>query len=143
MRPVQSLIIGAMIPSVTEVEARSYELDPYGHLNNAVYVNWLEHGRLCFLRDRGESYISIPDRYGVHIVVVRTEVDYRSQVNLGDRLRVRSEIEHFGRASFRFHQEIRFPDDRIAANAKVTMVCVGRDEAAVAMPDELRRVLES
>ena len=127
-------------PAVTAVEARSYELDPYGHLNNSVYVNWLEHGRLCFLRERGESYTSVPEKYGVHIVVVRQEVDYRVQVQLGDRLEVASHIERIGGSSFRFHQEIRFPDGRIAAEGKVTMVCVAGD-AAAPMPDELRAIL--
>ena len=42
-------------PTTVPVEARSYELDPYGHLNNAVYVNWLEHGRLAFLRARVQT----------------------------------------------------------------------------------------
>ena len=130
-------------PSVVEVEARSYELDAYDHLNNAVYVNWLEHGRLCYLRDRSQTYTSIPERFGVHIVVVRQEIDYRIEVNLGDRLRIRSEIERFGRTSFRFHQEIRYLDERIAANAKVTMVCVGPAGRSVPMPGDLRQLLET
>ena len=132
-----------MTPSVTDVEARSYELDPYGHLNNAVYVNWLEHGRLCFLRDHGESYMSVPEKYGVWIVVVRQEVDYRAQVGLGDRLRLASEIERFGGSSFRFRQTITFEDGRPAAEARVTMVCIDADGAATPMPEELRRALEN
>ena len=139
---MQSLIARVTTPSIAAVEARSYELDPYGHLNNAVYVNWLEHGRLSYLRDRGENYTSIPEKYGVHVVVVRQEIDYRVQVQLGDRLLVTSSIEHFGSSSFRFGQSIAFEDGRVAADAKVTMVCTGRDGRPVAMPDELRRLLE-
>ena len=127
---------------MTEVEARSYELDPYGHLNNAVYVNWLEHGRLCFLRDRGESYTSVPRKFGVHVVVVRQEVDYRAQVQLGDRLAVTSRIERFGSSSFRFDQRIAFADGREAVAAKVTMVCVGPDEQPIPMPAALRKALD-
>ena len=139
---MQSLISDVTTRSETEIEARSYELDPYGHLNNSVYVNWLEHGRLCFLRDRGESYTSVPEKYGVHVMVVRQEVDYRIQIGIGDRLRISSEIEKFGRTSFRFHQEIRYADGRIAANAKVTMVCVGPDDRAAPIPDALRVALD-
>ena len=36
-----------------EVEVRSYELDVYNHVNNAVYLNWLEHGRSKLLQDKG------------------------------------------------------------------------------------------
>jgi len=130
-------------PSVVEVEARSYELDPYGHLNNAVYVNWLEHGRLCYLRDRGHTYTSVPERFGVHVVVVRQDLQYKAQVQLGDRLEVRSRIVRFGRTSFTFLQEIAYPDGRLAASGEVTMVCVGPDGAAKPIPDGLRRILET
>ena len=31
-----------------EVEVRSYELDSYNHVNNAVYLNYLEYARMEF-----------------------------------------------------------------------------------------------
>ncbi len=129
--------------SVVEVEARSYELDPYGHLNNAVYVNWLEHGRLCFLRDRGHTYTSVPETFGVHVVVVRQDLQYKAQVRLGDRLSVTSRIARLGRTSFTFSQEIAFPDGRVASSGEVTMACVGKDGAAAEVPQGLRSLLDS
>jgi acyl-CoA thioester hydrolase len=128
-------------PSVVEVEARSYELDPYGHLNNAVYVNWLEHGRLVYLRDRGHSYTSVPESFGVHVVVVRQDLQYKAQVRLGDRLAVTSRVTRLGRTSFTFFQEITYPDGRLAASGEVTMVCVGKDGAAAPIPPGLRSLL--
>jgi acyl-CoA thioester hydrolase len=130
-------------PSVVEVEARSYELDPYGHLNNAVHVNWLEHGRLSYLRDRGHTYTSVDEAFGVRVVVVRQDLQYKAQVRLGDRLRVRSRIVGFGTSSFTFSQEIAFEDGRVAAAGEVTMVCVTPDGAAAPIPEALRRLLDS
>ena len=130
-------------PSHVEVEARSYELDPYGHLNNAVYVSWLEHGRLGFLWDRGHSFTSIPETFGVHVVVVHTELSYKAQVRLGDRLRIESRIVRFGTTSFTFAQEIAFPDGRLAGAGTVTLVCVGPDGTPVPMPRDLRKILDS
>ncbi len=125
------------------MEARSYELDAYGHLNNAVYVNWLEQGRLCYLRDRGETYATVPERFGVHIVVVRQDVSYQSQVRLGDRLQMISRIEQFGTSSFTFVQSIAYSGGKIAAQARVTMVCVGEEGTSIPIPAELREVLDS
>ena len=130
-------------PSHVDVEARSYELDPYGHVNNAVFVNWLEHGRLAFLRDRGMTYTSIPEEYGVHVVVVHQDVAFKAQVRLGEALSVESRIGRFGRSSFAFEQAIRFAeDDRPACVATVTMACVA-DERSVPMPAILRERLDT
>jgi YbgC/YbaW family acyl-CoA thioester hydrolase len=126
-----------------EVEARSYELDPYGHLNNAVYVSWLEHGRLGYLWDRGHSFTSIPETFGVHVVVVHTELSYKAQVRLGDRLGIATRIVRFGTTSFTFAQEIAFPDGRVAAVGTVTLVCVGPDGTPTPMPPDLRKILDS
>lgn len=126
-----------------EVEARSYELDAYGHVNNSVYVNWLEHGRLCYLRDRGMTYTSIPEEYGVHVVVVHTDVAFKAQVRLGDRLIVTSRITGFGSSSFTFEQKIAYADGGDVVVATVTMVCVGGAGAALPVPPELRERLET
>jgi len=130
-------------PNELAVEARSYELDPYGHLNNAVYINWLEHGRLGYLRDRAQSYTSVPEQFGVHVVVVHTELSYRAQVQLGEHLVIRTSIEKFGSSSFTFAQSIAYPDGRMAADGHVTMVCVGPDGQSRSMPAELRAILDT
>jgi acyl-CoA thioester hydrolase len=122
------------------VEARSYELDPYGHLNNAVFVNWLEHGRSAFLRERGSDWSSLPGEFGVRVVVVRQDVSYRGEVRLHDRLVITSGIDRWGSSSFVFSQEIAFEDGRLAAVAEVTMVAVG-DAGAVPVPEALRERL--
>jgi YbgC/YbaW family acyl-CoA thioester hydrolase len=131
------------VPSTREVEARSYELDPYGHLNNAVYVSWLEHGRLGYLWDRGHSFTSIPETFGVHVVVVHSELAYKAQVRLGDRLRIETRIVKFGTTSFTFAQEIAFPDGKVAAEGTVTLVCVGTDGVPTPIPPDLRKMLDS
>ena len=128
--------------NVVEIEARSYELDPYGHLNNAVYVNWFEHGRSAFLRDRGMSWASLPDQFGVKVVIVRAAIDFRAEVKLHDRLRLTTSIARFGTASFTFAQRLAFPDGRVAAEAENVMV-VTRDGASAPLPPDLRSRLES
>lgn len=130
-------------PSRVAVEARSYELDPYGHVNNGVYVNWLEHGRLSWLRDRGMTYMSVPEEYGVHVVVVSLRVDYRAQVRLGDRMTVVSQVVRMGRSSFVFAHRVEFaePDadgsHRVALEGEVVMVATQGGRSAP-IPDALR-----
>jgi acyl-CoA thioesterase FadM len=47
-------------PALTRLEIRYGDLDPYGHVNNAVYLEFFEKVRICYWRvlaDRvGETY---------------------------------------------------------------------------------------
>jgi thioesterase-3 len=130
-------------PSRVPVEARSYELDPYGHVNNGVYVNWLEHGRLSWLRDRGMTYMTIPETWGVHVVVVSLRADYKAQVRLGDRLTVVSRGVRVGRSSFVFAHRVEFeaPEadgtHRVAVEGEVVMVATRAGRSAP-LPEGLR-----
>jgi acyl-CoA thioester hydrolase len=117
--------------SEIEVEARSYELDAYGHLNNAVHVNWLEHGRLCFLRERGHSFTSIPEAFGVHVMVVHLELSYKATTR----------IARLGRSSFTFAQQLTHADGRLAAEGTATLACAGPEGKAVSIPPALRELL--
>jgi len=123
------------------MEARSYELDSYGHLNQAVSVQWFEHGRLAHLRERGMTYTSIPEEYGVHVMVLRQDVTYRRQILLGDRFRMTSSVVRLGKTSFTWRHALLPLDDPHsgpAVEAAVTMVAVGPDGRAAPLPDGLR-----
>ena len=71
------------------IDARSYELDSFGHVNHAVHLNYFEQARFEALAGCGFTYDELARR-GWAIHVVRIEVDYLSEVLLGDRLRIRT-----------------------------------------------------
>ena len=129
-------------PTVVSVEARSYELDPYGHLNNAVYVNWLEHGRSAWLRERELTWTNIPEKFGVRVVIVHLDLDFRAEIGLHDHLEVATSVSRVGSSSFTFRQQISFLDGQLAADATAVMVCITGD-GATPIPDGLRVLLES
>ena len=129
--------------STFETEVRSYELDPYGHVNNAVYVNWLEHGRLVWLRERGLTYTSIPEQYGVHVVVVHQDLSYHKPLRLGDRVTIRSHVAALGNTSFTYEQRI-VESGRAAEpvlTGRVVMVCTGAAGGSVPIPAGLKESL--
>ena len=132
---------GVTTPSTTEVEARSYELDPYGHLNNAVYVNWLEHGRSAWLRERELTWTNIPEKFGVRVVIVHLDLDFQAEIGLHDRLEVATSVSRVGNSSFTFRQQISFLDGPFAAEATAVMVCITGDGTSP-IPDGLRALLE-
>lgn len=104
-----------------------------GHVNNAVYLTYLESARFAIWKAQGVE----------GVILARAEVDYRSQARYGDELEVRLRLEGFGRSSFRYEYEIvDFPTERVVVIAKTVQVRF--DYAAqkpVELSDELRAKL--
>lgn len=124
----------------TEIEVRSYELDSFGHVNHAVFLNYLEHARFELLREGGIPAESLPAR-GWGVYVVRLEIDYLKEARVGDRLLIRSRTVEFRRTSMVLAQQILLANrpDMLLAEARVTAVWVGADRRPMRVPAEVRR----
>lgn len=93
------------------IVVRSYELDGLGHVNNAVYLNYLEYARFNALASGGFPLAEM-ERRGWAVHVVRIEVDYRRECRFEDRLLVRTWVERFRNSSMILRQEVhRFPPE--------------------------------
>jgi YbgC/YbaW family acyl-CoA thioester hydrolase len=68
----------------TPLTVRGYELDSYGHVNNAVYMNYFEHGRWQMFRDEGLS--EIIHQSGVLLVVTDVHIRYMREAKLYDSI---------------------------------------------------------
>lgn len=87
------------------LKVRSYELDAQGHVNYAVYLNYLEYARVCALEQAGLRFDDYIKR-GIYIVIVEVNIRYLAPATLGDELEVTLEGISLGRTSARFKQEI-------------------------------------
>lgn len=125
----------------TIIEVRSSELDSFGHVNHAVFLNYLEHARFEALERAGFSWSTLEER-GWGIFVVRIEVDYLAEARRGDRLVVRTWAESFRRTSMLLAQRMvrRDPDGRMVdvVAARVTAVWIGPDRKPMRVPEEVR-----
>ena len=88
-----------------QLKVRDYECDMQGIVNNAVYQNYLEHARHEYLLERGLDFAEIT-RAGVHLVVIRAEIDYKKPLKSGDQFKVISCLERVSRLKFMFRQKI-------------------------------------
>ncbi|MDT8340596.1 MAG: acyl-CoA thioesterase [Longimicrobiales bacterium] len=128
---------------VCRVEARSYELDSFGHLNHAVFLNYFEHARFQTLAAGGFPPDAITARdEGVH--VVRVEVDYRREVRLGDALEIATSLAAIRTSSLTLRQVAYRAGDpeHVHAEALVVAVWIGPDGRPMRIPADARRALE-
>ena len=102
-----------------EFEVRDYECDIEGIVNNAVYMNYLEHARHAFLKHKGFNFAELT-RQGIQLVVIRIEADYLFPLQSGDQFYVTAQMERISKLRFGFLQNIyRLPDDKPILKAKV------------------------
>ena len=119
-----------------EVEFR--DLDGLGHVNNAVYLSYLENAKLGYMRE----VLGVGDLEDVGIVA-DVKIGFRSPAFLGETLAFGTRVSAVGTKSLTFDFEVRGPDGRLVAEG--TSVHVAFDYVArqpVAVPDEWRRRIE-
>jgi acyl-CoA thioester hydrolase len=111
---------------------RSYECDAYGHVNNAVYLNYLEYARHAYLRDNGISIEKLRTE-GYGLWVARLAIDYRRPAAADDPLAILTRPLRKSRVGGVLAQRIIRAGDAGAgragsgdtiAEAEVTWVCV-------------------
>jgi len=116
---------------------RSYECDSYGHVNNAVYLNYLEYARIQFINDLPVSYPELRRR-GVGFVVARICIDFKSQVGSGEILRIQTRPIQKQKVRMVFQQSIyRDRDAELIAEAEVTWACINDQGKLIRIPPEL------
>ena len=126
---------------------RAYELDSFGHVNHAVHLNYFEQARFEVLARCGFTYDVLAQR-GWAIHVVRIEVDYLTEVLLGDRLRIRTWAGEFRRTSMVMLQEARREpregeaESTPVARARVVAVWIGENHRPLRVPPEIREGFE-
>jgi acyl-CoA thioester hydrolase len=104
------------------LEVRFRDCDPMGHVNNAVYLTYLEQARFAHWREVwGFNFEGLPDGTP-GVILARAEVDYRIPARYGDVLEVRIGLERIGRTSFTYAYEIVDQQDRLVANARSVQV---------------------
>ena len=100
------------------IRIRWRDMDAYGHVNNAVYLTYLEECRdawaQALLGSAGGSW---------DFVLAHVGVDYRRQLTQADgEVVVRCGLASFGRSSIRTKEAIVMSDGTLAAEAEAVVV---------------------
>jgi acyl-CoA thioester hydrolase len=102
-----------------KIPIRWRDVDAYGHVNNAVFLNYLEEAR-----DRLVE--SLFGERAWDFVIARVAIDYRSELNQSDReVVVECRVTGFGTTSVRTAERVLAADGRLSAESG--SVIVARD----------------
>ena len=127
-------------PHVIELGVEAADIDAYDHVNNAVYLTWLDRAAWSHSAALGvplERCVAM--RRGM--AALRTEIDFVRAALPGDHVRVATWIAAGGRLRVeRRFQVVRAADDATLARARTEYVCINLDTGrAVRMPELFAR----
>jgi acyl-CoA thioester hydrolase len=108
----------------TRLEVRLGDLDPFGHVNNAVIATYVEQGRVLYLRDvlgTGVDPVSMP------FILAMLKIDYLSQVLFSDAVEVGSRVDWIGRTSIGMSHLLINQEARELARSEAVLVAFDYD----------------
>jgi acyl-CoA thioester hydrolase len=113
---------------------RFRDLDGMAHVNNAVFLTYLEQARLAWF---GDSDVQ-PLR---DVILARTEIDFRAPLHMGEVVEIGVRSSHVGTKSFELEYELQ-AGGRVVAEAKSVLVGYDYERAeSTPVPERWRRRL--
>lgn len=102
------------MPHTTNVQVRFYELDPYDHVNHAVYFSYFETARIEALASVGYDLTRLKEE-GFHLVVSDVRARFHRPAVYGEILEITSSLVESKRVTSRWRQETRSGGELVAA----------------------------
>lgn len=120
------------------VTVASYELDSFGHVNNAVFLNYLEKARCDYMRLKGLKFddFFIWDTFPL---VVRANLEYKYPAKTDDVLDINGWIKSHTATSFTMQYEVINRDNqRIVLTGETAHVFVDGNNRPCRIPEPFK-----
>ncbi len=123
------------------IDTRFRDLDAMGHVNNAVYFTYFEHGRLNFFKQKFDMFE--PSELAFFIQA-HAGCDFKIPLTLDDRVSLQVWVSKIGTKSFDFSYKLvnRSDEAIVYAKGKSVQVCYDYDQnIPVEIPDQFKKQL--
>jgi YbgC/YbaW family acyl-CoA thioester hydrolase len=118
-----------------KTNVKGYELDSYGHLNNAVYLNYTEQARWEILNKKKLLHLFFSR--GLLLVVTETNIRYKRELKLFDEIEIETTIKFEAPYLIFYHDIKNTISGYSAAKAKVKTLLINAGRIPQDIPDEL------
>lgn len=126
-----------------DAQVRFRDTDALGHVNNAVYLSWMELGRMAF----SDTILPEIDWTKVGFILAHVSIDYLEPVFLGDKVKVYMKAEKVGGKSVVLNCLITKTDkkgERPAAKGNNVIVAFDYEtNKSLAIPESWKKAMES
>jgi acyl-CoA thioester hydrolase len=122
-------------PYTITVEVAFRDIDAMGHVNNAVYLSYLETARIKFLLD----LLELSGLSKLPMIMAEATISYKAPAFYGEQLAIGLGVSRFGTKSFDLIYWVTGGDGRLVALAKTVQVAYDYAAAqTIPVPAEFR-----
>src|SRR5215218_2901765 len=114
------------------------DLDSFGHVNNAVYLTFVENARIEYLKEVVEAV----RRDEIRNIMAAVKIDFRAEIGYEDELQIGVRTDRIGTKSFQLSYRMVRGDGEVAAEVTSTQVMFDFERgAAIEVPEDWRRAI--
>ncbi|MDA3864094.1 MAG: thioesterase family protein [Deltaproteobacteria bacterium] len=120
-----------------EIKVESTHLDKFGHVNNAVYLEYLEWARWDWAEKLGMDFDSFLEK-GKGPALVGINVSFLKELYFRDRIKIQTLFAKRGGKSFTLEQKIYNDEKDMVCKALATIVFIDMEKReAIELPSEI------
>ena len=87
----------------------TYHIDIVGHVNNIIYIQWMENGRMKLLESIGLPVTELSSEEGILPIITDTSISYKKPFFIQDSVKIETWVSQLNNASvileFRYYNE--------------------------------------
>ena len=126
-----------------EVRIAYADTDRMGVVYYANYLVLFERGRTEFMRNAGLRYRDLEEKERLFMPVMEAHVDYMAPARYDDLIRVRTTVTDVRSRTVKFDYRIEDATTGMRlASASTTLASINREGKLVALPAEVRKLME-
>jgi acyl-CoA thioester hydrolase len=128
----------------TPIEIRFNDMDAFGHVNNALYLTYLEEARINYL-DSIIDWEYKPSNYA--IIMAQAEINFLFPLHYKSKISILTRCSHVGNKSFTLEYNVMWKtpglEEKLVATAKTVVVMYDYDSGqSIPVPDRWKEILQ-
>ncbi len=127
----------------SHIRIRSTQVDQFGHLNNAAFLEIFEWARWEWAESGNFSFKTAMKQRGLGPVVVHADVSFRREVRFHETVRIETTLERCDSRKGVMHQRMLCENGDLASEGRFSFVTLDlAQRRVVPLPDEIRALVE-
>ncbi len=123
----------------TKFKVRSTQVDSFGHLNNAAYLEIYEWARWEWAEASGDDPIKRAQEQGIGPAILHIDLSFQKEIRLHQEITVRTWFHSMERIRAQIAQEMIKADGQVASKVLITYVMFDLNtRKVISIPDEMR-----